>query len=353
MSIRLLTFIALLFGILTNANGQSDVYKFENPFYEDCVVLDATTHKYIKKNGIAYVKKSITRKDKIYSTIIYYYNKRSLLDSTVLRYGLNLQHSSHYGYDSLFRLVTKIDSFFSQSVLDSIHHRSWDYYEDGMVKWLNKSKAYYRKTGYPTFRIYPTIEFDTLIGDMYRYRYSQILWNNNKEEPEQSPKETVGGLEWQSSFADNPNFYFWIQDGRLVLKGTDNLFESVKVKEHGEGYDLSYYVFRNDTNTCLGVQTFGTDWQPSSSSVFYNGEWVVIDDNKYMRDVSLVLSSHYEVESNILTTITYIRDKGSQQLTKGIIRELYPYYLDPTNKESKQIERVTNVSYEYSKVIPD
>lgn len=297
MRIKTPIFIVLVLVFLPMVYGQSEEYAFENPFYEDCSLLDWGTLQYLKDNNLRTVTRTYIDETEMLFVEEYFYNERFVLDST----RLNMRRGKRltiYTYDSLNRLTSKLDSMSTNNVADSSIVRFWSYNEDGSVLRVGKQKTIFHEHDKVLFRFYPTIEFDTTIGDMTRYvQVDPLVYVD------------TAGLD-QNTLP----YHYWIREGQLVLKGTSDAYERVDIVQAGDGMECKYYVHHNDSTTLLRVSAFDSEWQPVSSKLFHNNEWVELEDYRYDAKRMCLLKEVKDVNDNMVTTTTYTRETSSGKL---------------------------------------
>jgi hypothetical protein len=324
-----LTFL-LLFGSVVPSFCQTEqVFAFENPFYEDCRLVDQSTHQYVKANDIRYVKKTIKVGKSTSSIIEHFYNERAVLDSVREHYGNQVKRITSYVYDSSSRLTSKIDSFVTANVPDSLHMFNWVYNSGDTLNTLQRGHTYFDRPGfkYVHCTFFPQIVYDTLIGDMIRYKLVGPLMNLD------------GGF----SALDNP-VYYWIRDGKLVLSGSDTAYVSIRISGHDDGYEIRYHEFKGNFSTLMRINTFNAQWQLQASKVFFKGEWALLEDHRYHANGYEIMNTKYDPVNGIQTVTTFIRDMSNGKIEK----EFSPITTDTKNGLPPSVS-VTEVEYSFFK----
>jgi hypothetical protein len=316
------------------ANGQEGfVFEFNNPFYEDVRQQDEATYHYIRSADIRYVKKSIPVDKSFNKTIEYYYNYRCVLDSIVERGRGDKVKLTVYNYDSLYRLTSKIDSFKNSSGWDSAYRHNWEYNTDGIVRRITEGWVFYDQPGFKRYALMPEIEFDTIIGDMTRYR-SGIL----------GIRFPSDSLEQDSYLWPNqPKVYYWTRDGNLVLHSTDSIYSTMTIEETDAGYEVRYHLYRGDSSTLMRINTFDVTWEPQMSKVWYKGEWVLLEDHRYDKNGNELMNTKLDPISGVKSTTTFIRNQSNGRIEK----ELSPITNYSRNGFDSKVS-VIEVIYTYS-----
>ena len=327
--IQLLTI--LLLGAPLSAIGQHDaVFSFDNPFYEDCHLVDQSTLRYIKSNNIQYLRKTVKTGKETTRVVEHYYNDRATLDSVVDTDGSGKYTLTVYTYDSLFRLTAKTDSFKTTSGWDSIRNKTWTYRHNGAVDRIDEAWSFFDQTGFNHYKFKPSIVYDTVIGDMSRYQKGWPLMN-------------LDGSPFKDS---NPN-YLWLRAGKLVLIGTDSIYASMKISDLGEEQEIRYHLYRGDSATLMRISRYDLNWQLKASKVYYKGEWVLLEDHRYDVNGYELMNTRFDPLTGIKSTTTFIRDQSNGKLEK----ELSPVTLEAKDGMPPRIS-VTETSYFYTKDRP-
>jgi len=325
--IQLLTLFLI---VSTCVQGQETepVFAFNNPFYEDCQLVDLQTHLYIKSNGIKYLRKTAKTGNETDRVTEYFYNERADLDSVIDVCGPIQKKLSIYKYDSLFRLTMKIDSFISKSGWDSVYRKNWTYKPSGEILHIQEGWSYFDQPGFKRFKFMPQIVYDTMIGDMTRYEMI-------------GPLLDVYG---NALHDENPN-YLWLREGELVLKGTDSLYTSSEFTDIGEEFELRQFLYRGDSATLMRISRYDVLMQIKACKVFYENEWVLLEDHRYNNVTgSELMKTIYNPVTGIKSTTTFLRDRSDGRIEK----ELSPITVDSENGKSPRVY-VTEVTYFYSK----
>mgnify|MGYP001580729204 FL=1 len=322
-----IVFIFLILGPFSAAFCQDEiVFTYENPFYEDCRLVDQPTHQYIKNNDIKYLKKTIKIGRDIAHVTQHFYNERAVLDSVVETNETGEKKLSVYTYDSLFRLTSKIDSFKNKTGWDSLYVHHWIYGESGTIQRIEQGWSFFDQPGFQRHTFMPTIIFDTVISDMVRYKMVEPMLD-----------------EQAKLILDKDPTLLWVRDGRLVLYGTDSVYSSIDVSDIGDEYEMRYHLYKGDSVTLMRIRRYDIKWQIKASKVFYKGEWVLLQDHRYDRSGYELMNTKYDPVSGIKSTTTFIRDQENGRIDK----ELSPVTYTTLEGKPPRIS-VTEVTYFYS-----
>ena len=320
-----LLFIFVICSPMVALSQDAVVFVYDNPFYEDCRLVDIHTHAYIKASGTRYLEKMVKSGNSTTRIVAYYYNDRATLDSVIDSDGSDSYKLTIYTYDSLSRLIAKIDSFKTNSGWDSVYHKTWTYRINGNVDRIDEGWSYFDQP-YQRLTLLPTIVYDTLIGDMARYKRVGPLV----------------GLDG-SPFPDPNPSYLWLRDGKLVLKGTETVYSSMTISDLGEEQEIRYNLYRGDSATLMRISRYDLNWQLKASKVYYKEEWVLLEDHRYDRNGYELMNTKSYPISGIKSTTTFIRD----QTNGKIERELSPVTYDSKGGGPPRIT-VAEVTYTYS-----
>lgn len=325
--VRLTAYIFVLVMTCISSFAQhNQVYTFQNPFYEDCRLVDFPTYQYIKSEGIRYLKKTEKTGQNNHRIIEHFYNERAVLDSVKLFENGVLHRISKYSYDDSSRLILKIDSFASSNKPDSVRTSNWAYLKNGHVSYVNRHVVYYDQPGFKRFTLFATIAYDTTIGDMMRYKSVYLV-----------------GLNGKPLYKENNPIHYWIQDGNLVWYGTEEKYHTMTIDKRDLEIEVKYHVYRGDSASLMRISRYDQRWQIKASKVLYNGLWELLEDHRYDVNGYELMNTKYDPVTKMKSTTTFIRDPSTGKIEKT---------LSPTTefdgKKDHPTVSVTEVIYTYS-----
>ena len=269
-------------------------FNFSNPLVIEQEFTDRSTLKYVKNQGVSQLQKSwVARKEKLTETV--YFDTLGRIDSIVKMDGYPYSSNTiRYEYDSLGRSWYWEDV--SQHEAGIIgYKRSLTYSNDGEV-----NKSCFWLINLPNFEdvedIIDTISdisYDTTIGDLRRY-------------------VEVNTIHWR--------YYYWLQNGKLIITGTDQNYDQADYEESETGYTIKFIRTESGTITLMAIEQYDDMDQLLTREVVMNQdsqELVLVEENRYDRFQRLITHAVFCDNEEVRT---YIRDIHSGAILKEIVK---------------------------------
>lgn len=285
-----------------------DYYHFPNPLKIEQVFTDRSTLKHIKDSGVRELRKSWMKGDTDILEVIYF-DTLGRVDSIV----------NHDGYPYSRRVT-----FYKYDDLDRLYYwESLTYHESGVLGFkealhfsIDKEveKSFFWLVNLSDFDdvrdivdTLSTVFYDTTIGDLRRFVKEDTF---------------------------DSKYYYWFQNDKLILQGTDDFYKQANIEENETGYSIHFFRTKNDTTTLIGYEQyddFGQVMVRKGGNLRNNQGLVVLEENRYDGFQRLITHAIFCDDEQVKT---YIRDAQSGVILKEIVKDLtygeyeisYTYY---------------------------
>ncbi|MFT5725035.1 MAG: hypothetical protein ACI9JN_002158 [Bacteroidia bacterium] len=267
-------------------------FHLSNPLKIDLPFTDRATLKYVRSEKIRELQKSWLVGDERFLETVYF-DTLSRIDSVVTNNGSYSTTTIRCKYDGSGRLYFKED--LNRSASATIGFKEIIIYSpDGEIQkshfWLvNKSDFEDVEDIIDTVT---TVCYDTTIGDLRRYI-------------------EVDTIHWR--------YYYWLQNGKLILAGTEDSYDQADYEENELGYSIRYHRTEFDTISFLAFEEYDDFNQLKSRKVVseINDQVVLVEENRYNRFQQLITSAIFCDNEQVRT---YIRDVHSGVILKEIVK---------------------------------